>query len=98
MAQSPEQKKSYKIVKQFKGLNTKAHRTAIDESELAWIENVMPVGYGNMKVVGNSSVVTLSNAANVVWSNTVTHLDSASINNNDLILRLSKTVVRNMPI
>jgi hypothetical protein len=37
-----EQKKSYQVVKQFKGLNTKANRTAIDETEFSWIENAQP--------------------------------------------------------
>ena len=42
-----EQKKSYHVTKDFKGLNTKANRTAIQENEFAWIENVMPIGYSN---------------------------------------------------
>jgi hypothetical protein len=32
---STEQKKAYHVIKQFKGLNTKATRTAIDEDEFA---------------------------------------------------------------
>ena len=46
-----EQKKSYQVVKQFKGLNTKANRTAITEDEFSWLENAMPIGYANLKVV-----------------------------------------------
>jgi len=44
-----EQKKSYAIVKQFKGLDTKANRTAIEDTEFSWLENAMPIGYGNLK-------------------------------------------------
>ena len=42
---------------------------------------MQPIGYGNLKVVPQSTTV-----ANVTWSNTVTHLDSCNINNNDYIL------------
>ena len=35
-----EQKKSYKVVKEFKGVNTKANRTAIDENEFSWLSVV----------------------------------------------------------
>ena len=44
-----EQKKSYQVIKQFKGLNTKANRTAIEEDEFSWIENAQPIGYANIK-------------------------------------------------
>jgi hypothetical protein len=43
-----EQKKSYAVIKNFKGLNTKANRTAIDEEEFSWIENAQPIGFGNI--------------------------------------------------
>jgi len=81
-----EQKKSYKVVKQFKGLNTKANRTAIEEDEFSWIENVQPVGYGNAKVIPNyiASKDTGGNA--VVWSNTVSHLTSCNIDITDYII------------
>lgn len=46
-----EQKKSYEVIKAFKALNTKANRTAIDSTEFSWLENVMPIGSGNLKVV-----------------------------------------------
>lgn len=46
-----EQKKSYQVVKQFQGINTKANRTAINENEFAWLENLMPIGYGNLKSI-----------------------------------------------
>ena len=53
MAQSPEQQKKYNVTKSFKALNTKANRTAIDENEFSWIENIQPIGFGNLKVIGN---------------------------------------------
>ena len=80
MAQSPEQQKQYHVTKSFKALNTKSNRTAIDESEFSWIENVQPIGFGNLKVIPQSSNV------GVTWSNTVTELTSVNITNTDYIL------------
>jgi hypothetical protein len=75
-----EQKKSYEVVKNFKGVNTKANRTAIDKDEFAWLENAMPIGYANLKIVPTYTT------ANVTFANTVTTLASCNINNNDLAL------------
>ena len=80
MAASPEQKKQYHVSKSFKGLNTKANRTAIGEDEFSWIENVQPIGFGNLKVVPNYSNVSAT------WSNTVTEFTSVNINNADYLL------------
>jgi hypothetical protein len=81
-----EQKKSYKVVKQFRGLNTKANRTAIEEEEFSWIENVQPIGYGNAKITPAQVVVEDSGSNAVAWGNTVTHLDSANIDITDYIV------------
>ena len=69
-----EQKKSYEVVKQFKGVNTKANRTAIADDEFYWLENAMPIGYGNLKITP-----TYSNVGSVTFSNTVTFYCSANI-------------------
>jgi hypothetical protein len=81
-----EQKKSYAVVKQFRGLNTKANRTAIDESEFAWLENAQPIGYANLKIIPNSEAVVDAGANAVVFSNTVTHLTSVNIGLNDYVV------------
>ena len=81
-----EQKKSYAVIKNFKGLNTKANRTAIDEEEFSWIENAMPVGYGNIRIVKAQTKVTTGGGANIAAANTVTALQSANINANDYLL------------
>lgn len=75
-----EQKKSYQVVKEFRGINTKANRTAIDDNEFAWLENAMPIGYANLKITPYSS-----NTA-VTFANVVTGLYSANIINNDYAL------------
>ena len=81
-----EQKKSYQVIKEFKGVNTKANRTAIDQTEFAWIENAQPVGFANIKIINNRSTVVDSGNAAVTFSNTVSGLFSCSINNKDYIL------------
>ena len=73
-----EQKKSYAVIKAFKGLNTKANRTAIDETEFSWIENAMPIGSGNIKII--PAQVTVNSFS---FSNTVTSLFSANLADKD---------------
>ena len=80
-----EQKKSYQVVKNFKGLNTKADRTAIDEAEFSWVENAQPVGYANLKIIPTSSQVKIANAA-VTFSNTVTYLNSINLGIKDYVV------------
>ena len=75
-----EQNKSYEVFKNFKGLNTKANRTAIEKDEFAWLENAMPIGYANLKIIPNYST------ANVTFGNLVTTLTSTNINNADYAL------------
>jgi hypothetical protein len=73
-----EQKKSYFVSKDFKGVNVKNNRTAIGEGEFAWLENAQPIGFGNIKIVNGPNTV-VSNA----FSNTVTYMASANINNTE---------------
>jgi len=81
-----EQKKSYQVVKAFKGLNTKANRTAIDENEFSWIENAQPIGSGNIKIVPNSSAVQNSSNVAVTFGNDVVYLTSCNLNISDYIV------------
>ena len=81
-----EQKKSYAVIKNFAGLNTKANRTAIKEEEFAWIENAMPIGFGNIKIVQAQSTVKDSGNTAVSFANTVTSFVSANIGLNDYIV------------
>lgn len=76
-----EQKKSYAVVKNFKGLNTKNSRTVIDDGEFGWLENAMPIGYGNIKIISGGE-----NVANVAWAANVTYMGSVNINNNEYVL------------
>ena len=77
---SAEQKKSYQTIKDFKGLDTKANRTAIKEDEFSWIENAMPIGAGNIKITPTYT------SLGVTFDNTVNYLFSASINLVDYLI------------
>ena len=78
---SAEQKKAYQVIKQFKGLNTKANRTAIDENEFSWLENVMPIGASNLKVTP-----TYSQISSFTFTSTVVGLFGSSINQKDYLI------------
>jgi len=76
-----EQKKQYAVVKDFKGLNTKNNRTVIDDGEFSWLENIQPIGFGNLKIVpGNQQLANVAFAANVSF------MGSVNINNNEYVL------------
>ena len=81
-----EQKKSYQVVKQFKGLNTKANRTAIDETEFSWMENAQPIGYANLKIIPNSSRVYDSSNVAVTWTHTPVYMSSINIGIKDYVV------------
>lgn len=74
-----EQKKSYYVSKNFRGINTKANRTAIDRDEFSWIENAMPVGYGNLRVVPAAADVLDENGNTVVGLANVTYMSSGYV-------------------
>jgi len=76
-----EQKKNYAVVKDFKGLNTKNNRTVIGDGEFSWLENIQPIGYGNLKITpGNQQL------ANVAFTANVSFQGSVNINNNEYVL------------
>jgi len=75
MAAPQEQKKSYFVMKDFSGLNTKANRTAIRETEFSWIENLQPIGHGNVKCVPTYSL------PGVTFNQTVSTAFTANVNN-----------------
>ena len=80
-----EQKKSYAVIKQFKGIDTKANRTAIEKDEFYWLENAMPVGSGNLRITPQSTTVNNASGNAVVFSNAVTYLTSANITDDYLV-------------
>ena len=64
-----EQKKGYHVTKNFAGINTKANRTAIKEEEFSWLENAMPIGHGNLRIVpAPTTVGTITFATTVTYA------------------------------
>jgi hypothetical protein len=76
-----EQKKSYEVVKNFRGVNTKANRTAIGDDEFYWLENAMPVGYANLKITPTYDAV-----GSVTFAHTVVNFFSANIGITDYLV------------
>ena len=72
-----EQKKSYAVIKAFKGVNTKANRTAIEEDQFSWLENAMPIGYANLKVTPTYSQM------GITFTKTVSAMFTVNIGLND---------------
>jgi hypothetical protein len=82
---SAEQKKSYEVIKQFKGINTQANRTAIESEEFAWLENAQPIGYGNLKIVPTYSNVYTSTGNAVVQSSNIVFFSSVNLGTVDYL-------------
>lgn len=62
----------------FGGINTQAIRQAIDDAEFAWLENMMPVGFGNLVAVPNSV-----DTGATVTSGSCYYMKAANISNTD---------------
>ena len=56
MAADRESKKSNQTLREFRGINTKNARTVIGDDQFAWLENVMPLGFGNLTAVPGPGV------------------------------------------
>jgi len=76
-----EQKKSYQVVRQFRGVNTKADRTAISEEEFSWLENAMPIGSANLKITPDYLQL-----GTVGFTSTVINMFSVSLNLTDYLI------------
>lgn len=48
---SKEGQKHDKTMRDFAGVNTQASRTMINDNEFSWLENVIPIGYGNLRAM-----------------------------------------------
>ena len=75
---SQDAKKEDLSFRDFEGINTQSSRTTIKDNEFAWLENIMPVGSGNAKVVPGPSVALCT-----VTSGTCYYMQAANIANID---------------
>src|SRR5262245_6528737 len=59
MAQAPQgAPRQNRTVKDFKGMHTQNERVAIPEGNFAWLENVQPIGQGNLHSIPGRSLST----------------------------------------
>lgn len=68
MAQESQQPKSAQSTVQlrdFKGVNLTDTRTSIADEEFAWLENAIPVGKGNMRLVPGSAAILATVVAGI---------------------------------
>lgn len=54
----PETKHQYLVLKEFRGLNTQAERSAIPPGDFSWIENAIPIGHSNIRTVPQVDTAT----------------------------------------
>lgn len=48
---------SFYTLQKFQGINTKSGRSAIEDQEFSWLENLMPIGDGNLRAMNSNGAV-----------------------------------------
>src|SRR5580700_8605533 len=56
-----------KVFKEFSGINTQAARQSIQPEQFSWLENVMPIGFSNLKSVPAASGILQTIPATVYY-------------------------------
>lgn len=80
MPEAREARKSNHILHDFGGVNTQSARQTIKDNEFSWLENIMPIGHGNLKVVPGPTLRATITGKNIYY------MRSVSINNVDFML------------
>jgi hypothetical protein len=75
-----EGKKHDHTFRDFGGVNTQAARQAIEDTEFAWLENIMPLGHGNLVSVPYYTDTGVVLAATCYW------MKAANLNNIDYMM------------
>lgn len=73
-------KKHDHTLRDFGGVNTQAVRQAIEDTEFAWLENMQPIGHGNLASVPGPTDTAVSLAATGYW------MKACNINNADYMM------------
>jgi hypothetical protein len=55
------------VFREFGGINTQAARTSISAEQFSWLENVMPVGAGNLKAVPQKATALATLAGKTIY-------------------------------
>jgi hypothetical protein len=64
-SQQPDAAQSTIQLRDFGGVNVTDTRTSIEDTEFAWLENAIPVGKGNMRLVPGSGTILATVAAGI---------------------------------
>ena len=80
MAANRESNKPTQTLRDFRGVNTRNYRTVIHDNEFAWLENVMPIGSGNMVAVPGPGVSLAS------FPTTCYFMQAVNLNNVDYMI------------
>ena len=86
MATNPvnrEGQKKNNSLRDFQGVNTQAARQVIGDNQFAWLENVLPIGFGNMPVLPAPGTSLVS------WSSPAYRMKSVNLNGTDYMLLFS---------
>lgn len=76
-----EEQKLYKIFRDFEGVNAQSQRTAIGENEFSYMENLQPIGFGNLRTVPEVSDFLINYSTDSIY-----WMQSANINNVEYII------------
>ena len=71
---SKEGTKHTHSLRDFKGVNTQAARQSIGDDEFSWLENVVPIGFGNLQAVAGPSGILASWAPDTAYYFTTANL------------------------
>src|SRR5437016_6247543 len=52
-------------IQKFRGINTKAERPSIEDEQFSWLENLMPIGDGNLRALRSNSAAIYTAPANL---------------------------------
>ena len=77
MAGPTEAKKHNQSLRDFQGVNTRAFRGVIGDNQFAWLENVIPIGFGNLEVVKGPTVTAAT------WPTRIYRMRSVNLNGVD---------------
>ena len=79
-SKSSEGVKNTHSLRDFKGVNTQAARQSIGDDEFSWLENVVPIGFGNLRALPGPST------ALATWSPSIAYnIQTANLNNVDYL-------------
>jgi hypothetical protein len=80
MSSSKEGSKYTHTFRNFQGVNTQSNRGNIGDDEFSWLENVMPIGAGNLQVLYGT------NSTTATWSGTANYIKGVNLGSDDYIL------------